>query len=68
MRVRVFDPTRTPELAAALQARVDAVVAQIAEDELEVSLLGSRGPEADRAELAARVAAWRGGALLVRED
>jgi hypothetical protein len=67
MRVKVFDPATTADLVAALQARVDAIVSRVGDDELEVSLLGSRGSDADHAELAARVEAWGGAALVVQE-
>ena len=47
MRVKLGDPSLTADLMAALQARVDVVVTQTADDELEVSLLGSRVTAAD---------------------
>jgi hypothetical protein len=48
---------------ADLSRRVDAVVTQIGDNELEVSLLGSRAVDADVAELCERLRAWgRSGA------
>jgi hypothetical protein len=43
---------------ADLSRRVDAVITQIGDDELEVSLLGSRALDADVAELRERLRAW----------
>ena len=53
---------------ADLLRRIDAVVTQISDDDLEVSLLGSRTPDADAAELRKRLGAWgRGGAIVPDE-
>jgi len=61
MRLRVHDPSLLPELVAFLERRVDVVVSQVADDELEVSLLASLHAEAHRLELALRVRAWEEG-------
>ena len=58
MKVRVEDPALLPDLMADLSRRVDAVITQIGDDELEVSLLGSRALDADVAELRERLRAW----------
>jgi hypothetical protein len=47
---------------ADLLRRVDAVVTQVSEDELEVSLLGSRSADADAVELRKRLRTWGFGA------
>jgi len=57
MRVRV-DPEQAQDLAEFLRARVDAIVDRVAEDELEVSLLGSYTQRAMRLELFRRIRAW----------
>jgi hypothetical protein len=59
VKVRVEDPDLLTDLMADLSRRVDAVVTQIADDEIEVSLLGSRNAGADAAELRERLRAWR---------
>lgn len=64
MKIRVDDPALLPDLMADLLRCVDTVVTQIASDELEVSLLGSRCNEADVAELEARLRAWGSGAAI----
>jgi hypothetical protein len=67
LRVRVHNPALLPDLMADLTERVDAIVTQTADDELEVSLLGSRTPEADAEELRARLHMWNDGAELLSE-
>ena len=55
-------------LMADLSRRVDAVITQIGNDELEVSLLGSRTLDADVAELREQLRAWgRSGATVSDE-
>jgi hypothetical protein len=58
MRVHVTDPAVLPDLLEFFRSRPDAVVTQIAEDELEVSLLGSLAQEAMRMELYLRIRLW----------
>ena len=62
MESRVDDPALLPDLVSVLLGRVDTVVTRTGDDELEVSLLGSRNPEADIAELETRLRAWGRGA------
>ena len=59
MRIRIDDPRLLPDLLEALSARVDAVVAQTGENELDVSLLGSRRDPFQRVELESRLRQWR---------
>jgi hypothetical protein len=47
---------------------VDVIVTQTGHDEVEVSLLGSRTPEADAEELRWRLRAWSHGAVLLPSD
>jgi len=63
MRLRVTDPALVPELIEFLQARVDVVAAQVGDDEVEVSLLGSYNNDAMRMELYLRVRAWEAGRI-----
>ena len=58
MRLRLDDPAQTPELLEFLQSSPDVVADVVADDELEVSLIGSYGLEAMRMELDLRVRAW----------
>ena len=53
---------------ADLSRRVDAIVTQIDDNEIEVSLLGSRTRDADVAELRERLRAWGRSAATVDED
>jgi hypothetical protein len=59
VRVRISNPDFLFELLAFLQERPDTVVAKVNEDELEVSLLDSRRPEALRRELERRLRGWQ---------
>lgn len=59
MRICVDDPAFLPDLAAALRARIDAVVTEAGPRELEVSLLDSRTGPDQRLELEGRLARWR---------
>lgn len=61
MRVRVSDPAFLPDLVDFLRSRVDAVVTEIADDEVEVALVGSYGTGAMRMELELRIRAWEAG-------
>ena len=63
MRLRVTDPALVPELVEFLQARLDVVAAQVGDDEVEVSLLGSYSNDAMRMELYLRVRAWEVGRI-----
>ena len=67
VKVRVDDPALLPDLVSVLLGRVDTVVTRTGDDLLEVSLLGSRNPEADVAELEARLQAWGRGASVDEE-
>jgi len=58
MRLRLNDPSLIPELLDFLQSTPDVVVDVVAEDEVEVSLLGSYALDAMRMELYLRVRAW----------
>jgi hypothetical protein len=68
MKVRVDDPERLPDLISALSARVDAIVSRLSDDEVEVSLLGSRNAAADLAELEERIRHWGGSATVIRPE
>jgi len=68
VKVRVEDPALLPDLIADLSRRVDTIVTQIDDDEIEVSLLGSRTRDADAAELRERLRAWGRSAATVDED
>lgn len=59
MRVHVSHPELLPELVAFLTLRSDTVVEQVAENELEVSLLGSRRHDTVSIELELRLRVWR---------
>jgi hypothetical protein len=59
LRIRVEDPAYLPELAASLSGRIDAVVMELNERELEVGLLGSYVTSEVRAELGHRLRVWR---------
>ena len=66
MRIRLNDPTLLPELVEFLETRTDAVVTEVADDAVEVTLLGSYAPDAMRMELYLRIRAWeaaRGGVV-----
>jgi hypothetical protein len=61
MRIRVTDPALLPDLLEVLRSRIDAVATPVADDEIEVSLLGSFNRDAMRMELYLRVRAWEAG-------
>jgi hypothetical protein len=66
MRIRLNDPSLLPELVEFLRTRTDAVVTEVGDDEVEVTLLGSYAIDAMRMELYLRIRAWeaaRGGAV-----
>ena len=58
MRIHVNDPAVMPDLLEFFRSRPDVVVTQTADDELEVSLLGSLAEEAMRLELYLRIRLW----------
>lgn len=58
MRIRVASADVLEELLEYLRSEPDAVVQTIAEDEVEVSLLGSYDTGAMRMELYLRLRAW----------
>ena len=59
MRIHVSDPLLVPSLLAFLRERVHVVAEQVAPDEVEVSLLGSKGAPARRLELDLLLGVWR---------
>jgi hypothetical protein len=61
MLVRVSDTEFTDELADFLRSRPDAIVEKIADNELEVSLVGSLDPATMQMEIYLRVRAWESG-------
>jgi len=66
MRIRLNDPSLLPELVEFLRTRTDAVVTEVGDDEVEVTLLGSYAIDAMRMELYLRIRAWeaaRGGVV-----
>ena len=66
MRIKVADPSIMDDLISSLTERVDAIVTRTGDDELEVSLLGSRIADADADELGQRLAAWGADVRLIR--
>lgn len=58
MRLRINDPELIPELLEYLESSSDAIAVRVAEDEVEVSLVGSYALEALRMELYLRIRAW----------
>lgn len=58
MRIHVGEPELVPQLVEYLEEQVDCVVAQVGEDEIEVSLLGSFGGERHDAEVTRLVEAF----------
>jgi hypothetical protein len=66
MRIRLNDPSLLPDLVEFLETRTDAVVTEVADDAVEVTLLGSYALDAMRMELYLRIRAWeaaRGGVV-----
>lgn len=61
MRMRISDPALLPDLIEFLRTRPDAVVTQVSDDELEVSVVGSLAEGPMRMELYLRVRAWEAG-------
>jgi hypothetical protein len=66
MRIRLDNPSLLPDLVEFLETRTDAVVSEVADDAVEVTLLGSYALDAMRMELYLRIRAWeaaRGGVV-----
>jgi hypothetical protein len=61
MRVRVSDTACLDGLAEHLRSRSDTIVERIAEDELEVSLVGSLDASTMQMEIYRRIQAWESG-------
>ena len=59
MRIHLNNPALVPELLDFLLGHVDCVAQRVGRDELEASLLGSRGLEAHEDELDRRLHVWR---------
>ena len=68
MLVRVSNPDFTDDLAEFLRARPDTIVEKVAENELDVSLLGSLDPSTMQMEIYLRVRAWESTAQDVRVE
>jgi hypothetical protein len=67
MRIQLNDPRLLPELVRYLRTRVDAIVSEVGDRELEVSLTGSYATGPMRLELYLRLRAWeaaRSGAVV----
>jgi hypothetical protein len=58
MRLRLNNPALIPDLIEFLHTRLDVVTNRVGENEVEVSLLGSYGPDAARMMLQLLVRAW----------
>ncbi len=58
MRLRLSNPTLLPELIEFLDSRADMVTKRVAENETEVSLLGSYGRDSERMTLELLLRAW----------
>jgi hypothetical protein len=58
MRLRLINPTLLPELIEFLDSRTDMVTKRVAENEIEVSLLGSYGRDGERMTLELLLRAW----------
>ena len=59
VRITLEDRHLLPDLRDALAARIDTIVAETGEGDLEVSILGSLREPFARAELERRLHAWR---------
>lgn len=57
MRIRISDPDQRSELVDFLST-TDAIIEEIGDDEVEVSIIGSYNSEAMRIELYLRLRAW----------
>jgi hypothetical protein len=61
MRLRLSNPALIPDLVEFLRSRADVVAAEVSDDEVEASLLGSYNSDAMRMELYLRLRAWEAG-------
>jgi hypothetical protein len=61
MRLRLSDPHLVPDLLQFLESRLEVVVERIGENEVELSLLGSYNPGAERMTVDLLVRAWEAG-------
>jgi hypothetical protein len=61
MRLRLSDPHLVPDLLQFLELRLEVVVEQISENEVELSLIGSYNPEAERMTVDLLLRAWEAG-------
>ncbi len=59
MRIHLSDPELVPSLLVFLRERVHTVAEQVAPDEIEVSLLGSKSAPERRLELDLLLQVWR---------
>jgi hypothetical protein len=68
MRVRTATPADLTQLLVRLGIDPDAIVTAIADDEAEISYLGSLSEDAQREKLRAQLVGWLAGWELVEED
>jgi hypothetical protein len=61
MIIHVSDQSLVPDLLEFLERQPDVIAARAGDDEIHVSLLGSRRQPWNRMELALRVRAWQAG-------
>jgi hypothetical protein len=61
MRLRLRDPHLVPDLVQFLEVRLEVVVEQISENEVELSLIGSYNREAQRMTVDLLLRAWEAG-------
>jgi Mg-chelatase subunit ChlI len=61
MRLRLSDPHLVPDLLQFLESRLEVVVERIGENEVELSLIGSYNPEAERMTVDLLLRAWEAG-------
>ena len=55
VRIRIDDPAALPDLVEELSSRLDAVITEVGDDEVELWLIGSLTTSADRAEMEERL-------------
>ena len=55
VRIRIDDPAALPDLVEELSRRIDLVITEVNDDEVELWLLGSLATSADRAEMEERL-------------
>jgi hypothetical protein len=61
MIIHVSDPNAVPDLLESLTRRPDVIAERVGENEIAVSLLGSRRAEWNKLELTLRIRAWQAG-------